>query len=275
MTQLDPSAKALLDAARNAAEPTAEDQAATQADLERHLGAAAFVLPAGAATSATVGTAKAVAGTKLVASAGAKTAIGSVLLAKPVVFAVGTVVTMGLAWSVVQANRPPSVAGSSPAPTYVPTYGLESNGPRAALTPAAPLATTEAMTAETAPAALAGPTEGTFVTRRVPAWVPPPPESSTKSPPAKGKLGDEAHLLQQVFGAMQHGQPQRALDLLDEHAARFPLGSMRAESSAERVLALCSIGRTDEARTEARRFFLDYPDAPLSERVRSSCAGTR
>jgi hypothetical protein len=48
---------------------------------------------------------------------------------------------------------------------------------------------------------------------------------------------------------------------------------MRAESSAERVLALCSLGRTEAARLEAKRFFLDYPDAPLAERVRSSCVG--
>ncbi len=45
------------------------------------------------------------------------------------------------------------------------------------------------------------------------------------------------------------------------------------ERAAERILALCALGRKDEARTEAQRFLSRFPRSPVAERVRTSCGG--
>jgi hypothetical protein len=50
---------------------------------------------------------------------------------------------------------------------------------------------------------------------------------------------------------------------------------MRAECSGERVIVLCRLERTSEARAEASRFLSEFPNAPLAARVRSSCAGAK
>jgi hypothetical protein len=63
-----------------------------------------------------------------------------------------------------------------------------------------------------------------------------------------------------------------ALARLDEHARRFPRGLLGEEREAERVLALCELGRVAEARRAAAAFLAESPRSPLADRVRTSCA---
>ena len=84
-------------------------------------------------------------------------------------------------------------------------------------------------------------------------------------------LADELQLVRAAQEALRNHEPARALTLLDEHAARFPLGLLREERSAARVFALCALDRRDDARTEAARLLREAPNSPHANRVRSSC----
>jgi hypothetical protein len=59
---------------------------------------------------------------------------------------------------------------------------------------------------------------------------------------------------------------------LDEHASRFPAGVLEPEREAERVFALCDVGRVADARREGARFLAATPSGPLAARVAASCA---
>ncbi len=101
--------------------------------------------------------------------------------------------------------------------------------------------------------------------------------AATSRPPAKSKaenassLANEVQLLRDVDAALQAGQPERALQLLDSHRGGQRSGAMGEERAAARVVTLCRLGRVNEARAEAARFVRERPRSPLIERVRSSC----
>jgi hypothetical protein len=112
---------------------------------------------------------------------------------------------------------------------------------------------------------------------------PPPPEPSAKTDdtpgPGKGSpaaralppLAEEARLLKQAQQALRAGQPQAALTALAEHQRRFPRGQLALERSAARVTALCALGRTPQALSEAQAFLQQHPQSGLSQQVRASC----
>jgi outer membrane protein assembly factor BamD (BamD/ComL family) len=97
----------------------------------------------------------------------------------------------------------------------------------------------------------------------VPAAVAPRPADS---------LAAEIRALGEARGAMQGGDPAKALVLLDEQSAAYASGQLREERTAARVLALCKLGKRDEARALAARFLADNPRSPLADRVRGACA---
>jgi hypothetical protein len=100
---------------------------------------------------------------------------------------------------------------------------------------------------------------------------PPAPESSAKTRAAL-RLREEARLLRDANEALKEGAAARALDLLDEHAARFPDGVLEPERAAQRVFALCRAGRVDEARQARERFLAAVRPPLLAARVRATCA---
>jgi outer membrane protein assembly factor BamD (BamD/ComL family) len=61
--------------------------------------------------------------------------------------------------------------------------------------------------------------------------------------------------------------------LLDDHARRFPAGSLIEEREATRVLALCRVGRVSEAKDAASRFLREHPRSPQASRVEHACDG--
>jgi RNA polymerase sigma-70 factor (ECF subfamily) len=83
----------------------------------------------------------------------------------------------------------------------------------------------------------------------------------------------EAELLRDADRALKAGDPARALNLLVEHTTRFPNGILIEERDAERIVVLCALGRSDEARIAAVEFLRVRSRSPLAQRVRESCGG--
>ena len=88
-----------------------------------------------------------------------------------------------------------------------------------------------------------------------------------------GSLEEESKMLRAARTARLAGAPERSLALTIEHAARFPSGALAPERDAERISALCSLGRRDDARREIGEFEARWPSSALLERVRTSCRG--
>jgi hypothetical protein len=98
--------------------------------------------------------------------------------------------------------------------------------------------------------------------------------ASPKTSP-RDSVASELALLGKARAALRAGDGAKSLALLDEHARHFAGGQLSAERQAVRVLALCSLGRTPEARQVASQFFTQHPHSPLTQRLHSSCAAER
>jgi hypothetical protein len=91
--------------------------------------------------------------------------------------------------------------------------------------------------------------------------------------PHKSSLAEDNALIVAAHDAIAAGDPARALQLLDQDAARSPNSALEPERSAERVFAYCAENNTAYARAAAGSFLSAHPTGPLSARVRSSCGG--
>jgi hypothetical protein len=240
MNDLSLEARALIARVGDADGPGPERRARVKRAL-----AAALV-----GTSATVGTAGAVAA----AGAAGKSALtaGSVAIWLGIGAALGTVASAPalvlrltrsepathVAPSVAPASRPAEAPSepSRPAPASIPAPAVE------APSATAPVRAEARATAETLPSA---------------------------APPS---LADETRVLEAAQRELASGRATSALSLLDEHAKRFPSGALGEERTAARVLSLCALGRTEEARRTATAFLEGSPRSPLIPRLRGSCA---
>jgi hypothetical protein len=86
-------------------------------------------------------------------------------------------------------------------------------------------------------------------------------------------MSEEASLLQSAQRALAAGQATSALALLAEHEQRFPSGVLAEERRVAKVLALCALGRADEATILARAFVARSPRSVLIPRLESACVG--
>lgn len=86
-------------------------------------------------------------------------------------------------------------------------------------------------------------------------------------------LSQEIALLRSARAALDRRDAARALALLDQHRALYPLGTLQQEQLVTRVLALCVLGRDSEARAAARELKRAAPRSPHLARIRASCAG--
>jgi hypothetical protein len=91
------------------------------------------------------------------------------------------------------------------------------------------------------------------------------------TPRGPATVDTEAALLREADAALRAGNAGRALAAVNEHAARFPGGVLAEERESERIVVLCALGRTEEARTLAAKFVATRPRSPLLGRVRRSC----
>ncbi|HKP58151.1 MAG TPA: hypothetical protein VJV78_15570 [Polyangiales bacterium] len=110
-----------------------------------------------------------------------------------------------------------------------------------------------------------------------PTVVPPRPETPPEPPPSAtgSSLSEEARLIAQAERARNSGNPGRALALLEEHARTYAQGALAQERDAARVLVLCALGRTRDARESRKLFLRDWANSTLAARVRSACKGSR
>lgn len=84
-------------------------------------------------------------------------------------------------------------------------------------------------------------------------------------------LDDELELLRSAQTSLRQENAQLALDTLDNHARKFPSGTLSQERDATRAIALCELNRLDQGRVVARRLLEKSPRSPLAARIYRSC----
>ena len=274
MKDLWPDTRALLDAGRDGEEPSAHDYERNRLALVQKLGAGVMVASAGVVST----TGAAAAGAA--ASSGALT---SVILSFVLGGAVGGAAAISARWTHDHPSRDPRVVVST-LPTPSPNQGASA---RVNVEIRAPLPHS-ALPGESETTA-ASPREGRVE-------VPPrrphesavdstaeerpalPRETLGESPsPVRGgkppsNVEEELGLLRTAQERLHMGAPAAALAILDEHARRFPDGTLVEERRASRILALCQLGDVARGRAEADQFIAQLPMSPFVERIRRACA---
>lgn len=270
--------RALLDAARAGLEPSEADRTRVRRSL-----AAAIAAGAAAATAGATGSAAASA-TAASVPLGVKLALAAALLA-----ATGA----GIAYveHVVVRERDATRRNDAPVARSASSAALPGVGDargRVAAPPAAQAndgAASVALDRAPAAAAATNPPADARTTR-----VSAPHARATSAPslhatsderpaqPSLAALSDElpaeTALLRRAHAALAAPSAESAraaLEALDEHARRFPTGTLAEERDATRAIALCAAGRVDDASTAARTFLAAHPGSPLAHRVRTVC----
>ncbi|APR75319.1 putative Fe-S oxidoreductase [Minicystis rosea] len=274
MSDLDPSARGILDAGRDGDDPTPDDRARIRASLMRAIaaGSAAAIAGETGAAAAAPAAAPLALGWKLAA------AVTAVLLASSGLYftrehhTAPAVITTASASAAPPAPIPePSASAADPiAPPVVTAPSAVVIAPRSSVEHSPSFPRPVATASPTAPASsIAMPP---IVAIAAPDAPPPPATAAPEAPrPPPDSLAAETQSLREAHGVLQGGDASRALALLDEKAAAG--AKLREERGALRVLALCQLGKVEEARAAAQRFFLENPQSPLAARVRASCIG--
>lgn len=259
---LSPHDRALLEAGREGLEPALDDRKRLRGAIAAQIGIAATISAASAGATATSSAAA------TVATTGATVAAGSGAAA---VGAGAITVMKGLAVLVLVAGAGTLGYRAMHAPAEVSHPPGAMAQPPSALVP--PVNTVETSTVALAEERAASPMVASSSVSSG-SVAPRPPTPSAKSPsadPPAGALSQETHLVADARAALRSGDASRALMLLEEHARRFSAGVLSEERDAERVAALCAVGREEEARTRADRFSRDYPRSALGAKVRAAC----
>jgi hypothetical protein len=265
-SRLSPEDEALLRHARLGLEPTRADRSRIKRRIAARimLGGAASVLSA--STTATAGAETTLAaGTSL--ATGVKALAGLLVLGG--IIGTGAVAFRGSHPVAGSASAAAPAVSAAPAPREAPSR-VPGGAP---LLPAPPPSPASAAPAATPSAPHRSPVH------RVVATAPPVAaisEHVDSSPPAgsgPATVAAEAELLRGADASLRAGDGAGALALLNEHAARFPSGILIEEREAERVLVLCALGRTAQARESRAAFLRDHGRSPLATRVRSACVG--
>jgi hypothetical protein len=255
---LNPQARAFLQSVQHDDDPTSADYERVRARLraELALGVAASAVALAMAKTGAATTEAAAPATSAVTT-GAGVALMSKIGAAVLVAGVVAGGAAAVARYVHRAERVSAVA--------TPTSGaapMEAAGTLAGTSAASPTSTYEPR--RDAPAA---PVRQRSITARPRATVPPAVERPSL-------LDGEIALLRAAHTARRGGEPARALAILHEHETRFPHGALSEDCAAERIYALCALGRADEARLLATRFMAAHPASPHAPAVRSSCGFT-
>jgi hypothetical protein len=88
-------------------------------------------------------------------------------------------------------------------------------------------------------------------------------------------LAGELRLLGAAQRALSNKQFARALALLDEHASRYPTGSLVPERLAARAVVLCRMDRVSAGLSELQLLEAGAPASPLLHWARTSCSSRR
>ena len=93
--------------------------------------------------------------------------------------------------------------------------------------------------------------------------------AKTRRPAREDTVAAEVDLLRRAKLAA----PGERLQLLEEHARRFPDGILAAERSLLEIEARCALGQRDAARDLAASFPRRFPGSPLVDRAATLCNG--
>ena len=239
MTKLSPEAKSLLDAQRASFEPDPARLARVHASLVTGLGIGS------------AGTGGAAAKAAVVATSTARRVVLTVLAG---VIGVGAIaLTLRVLWPSARTATTPQANANAVTPSV-------SSAAESASVPTVPSAT---------PAPPPGDAPVTAASAK-----PAPRSAGSASSGDADSLAEELALMREARSALSSGNPAGALALLDQHAARYPRGTLTQERLATRIFALCALGRTSQARAEALRFERAAPKSPLLPRIHASCAGS-
>jgi hypothetical protein len=88
---------------------------------------------------------------------------------------------------------------------------------------------------------------------------------------ATSDLEGEVRLLEEADADLRRGDAEAALARLNEHAARYPSGTLADEREGVRAIALCRSGRLAEGKAAADRFLAAARKSSLATRVRTAC----
>ena len=267
MTDLGPEARSILGAGRSGDDPTPADRARVRGKLARAIAAGGVLGAASAAGTASEGTAAAA--TALAGKTATLLALGKI--GGGIVF----VVALGAG---IWFSRPLPPGSPPPPATSVAVADTAAPAPPSVIAPSAAADTASPTSPSAEPAAVPRPatepsdspaSSSSAGVRPSGATVASPKAPDADSP--KDPLEDETRQLREAHGALQSGDPGKALKLLDEQATTYASGQLREERAAARVLALCKLGKVDEARAKAAEFLRDNPQSPLADRVRAGC----
>jgi hypothetical protein len=263
MTHLSPDARALLDAARHADDPTTTDRARVRSDVFLRIAQGAAVgggLGVASAAAASGGTA---AGT-----------LSSGMLFKTIVFALAVLAASGASMS------GHGHAEAAPTAAIVEDAAEEPTPPVAAAPEAVAVASEPVAVPE---ARWAPPLEVP------PADAPPPVQVAPAAPSAKVALApktaapaaehaddldallQETAMITAARVAVREGRTADAMTILDQHAREHPNGQLGRERTAVRILALCQSGDSARGRAEAAPFLASAGNTPLAARIREAC----
>jgi hypothetical protein len=247
---LDPESRRILEIARAARTPSAQDKARVGRRFALALG-----LSAGAASAASP--AQAAAGVSMAESTAKVLALkwwagGAVVLAA----ALASYAALPPAAPHVPAAAPQASAASAAAPAQ-----------RAASAPpaAAPGAAAPAIELADGPAAL--PAAEPVVAARAQQ----PTARRRTAAATKPTLAAELELLHRAQAAWRAREAERALSLVNQHRARYPRSRLRHERDALQVLSLCELGRRSQATRAARALLARDPRSPLRAAIERSC----
>jgi hypothetical protein len=268
MNELSRDARRLIDDVADNDGPNAVRRARVKQKLAARLAASGVILSAGKLAAAAGGQAGGAAGTLLSAAAVGKAgvSVGSVALWLAGGALVGTLTMTPLVMRSGPSSVPsvPTLAAAPAAKAARAQTGTPSLAVRTL--PAEPADTPEPERPEERERApnrenVAAPARGVTAA-----------ESTRASERAPANLGAETELLESAQRELAAGQGERALQLLEHHEQRFPSAALSEERTFARVIALCQLGRSADARAAAETFLRAAPRSPLVPRLLKSCA---
>ncbi len=101
-----------------------------------------------------------------------------------------------------------------------------------------------------------------------PAATPPQPRRnlSPRTAPDDARLAEEIRLIDRVHAQLAAHDPDAALATIDEHARRFPAGTLVDVRDAARISALCARGDAPTAEAAAARLLARDPTSAVAQR---------
>jgi hypothetical protein len=280
-SELSPDARSLVEQGRVADAPSAVDRQRIKSRLAAELGASAFVVTALSSTlPAAVRGGPAWAAPGTAARGLRRHGLGKLVGAATALGALGALYFGAVSWTptkapanayapvvVPQPQSPTSVERAMPEAIAADQPPLAKQKPAATPTTLNQAAPTTPAVVEASLPARQDPTTRTVAKRSDHAAA---TLAAATQQPRVSTLSAELTLLAAAQRALREHQPQQALLVARQHAARFASGSLGEERRGIEALAHCQLGERKHPSVAA--FLQEAPSSPLAVRVQKECA---